>query len=126
MADYIPKTDKEKLNYLMETDSRRDGHIKELKLDIKNLGDNVNDLITVITGAKLNKKTGFVDLMDALDKKVDLLKKDVNDLITFQSTIEPQFNIGKWVFLTVVFIILGSVVNDVISIKENPKHEKIK
>lgn len=77
---YVPKTDKEKLEYLIATDERRDNHVRLLQTDIKVLTENVDALVTVIVGSKFNKKTGFVDLVNVLESKVDILKTDMADL----------------------------------------------
>ncbi len=120
---YKPTTEKEKVQYLMATDERREDHIKALQGDIKALGENVNSLIDVIVGNKFNKKNGFVELHNALDEKVKLALKDITDLKDFQSTIQPQFNIGKWVFLAVTLIFLGAVVSDIRGDKPKYKTE---
>ena len=116
---YIPKTDKEKIDYLMATDERRENHIREIQKDIKGLADNVSELITVIAGSKYNKKTGFVDLVDELGKKVDNLKTEVKSLNEFKSTMQPQFNIGKWVFILFITAIIINYVNEKTTVRYN-------
>ena len=34
MSEFVPKTEKEKVAYLMATDNRREAHHKELKKDV--------------------------------------------------------------------------------------------
>jgi len=116
---YVPKTNKEKLDYLMATDERRENHIREIQKDIKELTSTVGDLITVIAGSKYNKKTGFVDLVDELGKKIDTLKSEVKTLNEFKSTIQPQFNIGKWVFVLFITAIIINYVNEKTTVKYN-------
>lgn len=116
---YVPKTSKEKLDYLMATDERRENHIREIQKDIKEFNTTVSDLITVIAGSKYNKKTGFVDLVDELGRKVDTLKAEVKVLNEFKSNIQPQFNIGKWVFVLVITALIINYVNEKTTAKYN-------
>jgi len=116
---YVPQTDKEKLEYLMATDERRESHIKQVQKDIKNLTDTVGELITVIAGSKYNKKTGFVDLLDTMDDKLKSMRIEVDSLSEFKKTVQPQFNIGKWVFILFITAIIINYVNEKTTIKYN-------
>jgi hypothetical protein len=120
MEKYTPQTDKEKIEYLMSTDGRREKHIGELQKDVKELTKSVNNLTTAIIGSPLNKKTGFIDLFDTLDKKVDIVKKEVEYLNKFQSTIQPQFNVAKWVFILIASLSIATFWNMIV----NPKTDK--
>jgi len=116
---YVPQTDKEKLEYLMATDERRESHIKQVQKDIKNLTDTVGELITVIAGSKYNKKTGFVDLLDTMDDKLKSMRIEVDSLSEFKKTVHPQFNIGKWVFILFITAIIINYVNEKTTVKYN-------
>lgn len=117
---YIPQTDKEKIEFLMAKDSRRDSHIIELQNDVKNLTTAFGELTVAIIGSKYNKKTGFIDLFDTLDEKVAIVRKEVDDLNKFQSTIQPQFNIAKWIFILIATLSIATFYNMII----NSKSEK--
>jgi len=78
--DFIPKTEKEKVSYLMATDIRRDEHHRELKKDIGILTENVNELITLIAGNNLNGNKGLYVLVQKIEDKVDKHDKDVIEI----------------------------------------------
>lgn len=120
---YTPKTDKEKIEYLMATDTRREKHHEEFKKDIQNLTDSFKELTSAIVGSKYNKDTGFIELFKEIKTEYKELKKEVNALNNFQQTIQPQFNIGKYVFLLFVVLLIGAVVNDIRSDKDRPKYK---
>lgn len=77
--DYIPKTEKEKIAYLMATDVRRDTHYKELKKDIQNVSENVKELTSLIAGTHLNGNKGFFNLVETIEVKVLRHEKDIED-----------------------------------------------
>lgn len=72
---YIPKTETEKIEFLMATDERRERHIKELQKDINTLTVTVGNLTTAIIGSPLNGNKGFVNLMEAIEEKVEMIEK---------------------------------------------------
>ena len=72
---YVPKTETEKLEFLMATDERRERHIKELQKDIQTLTITVGNLTTAIVGSPLSGNKGFVKLMEAIEEKVELIEK---------------------------------------------------
>ena len=73
---YVPKTQTEKVNYLMSTDDRREGHIKELQKDVRELTTSLNNLTTAIVGSSLNNNKGLIKLIEEIDIKVDRLKDE--------------------------------------------------
>ena len=83
--EFIPKTNPEKIAYLMATDIRRDQHHKELKKDIAQLSENVNELITLIAGNSLNGNKGLFILVEKIEEKVDRHEKEVAEM---QHTLE--------------------------------------
>ena len=83
--EFIPKTNNEKVSYLMATDVRRDQHHKELKKDIAQLSENVNELITLIAGNSLNGNKGLFVLVQKIEEKVDKHEKEVAQI---QHTLE--------------------------------------
>lgn len=110
MDNYVPKTNREKIEYLMATDKRRESHINELKKDVRNLSGNVEKLVVAIKGSELNEEGGLLPYIKEVKETVKIYKKDIEDLKDFKRTIQPQFNIGKWVFLLVAgALILGYV-----------------
>jgi hypothetical protein len=80
VEEFIPKTNTEKIAYLMATDIRRDQHHKELKKDIAQLSENVNGLITLIAGNNLNGNKGLYILVEKIEEKVDRHDKDVAEI----------------------------------------------
>lgn len=123
---YVPKTDKEKIEYLMATDIRREKHQEEFKKDIVNLTKSFDNLTTAIVGSPLNSKVGFIELFNDLKEQQRKLREEVTSLNTFQQTIQPQFNIGKYVFLIFVVLVIGAIVADFKTIKDRPKTERYK
>jgi len=106
----VPKTNREKIEYLMATDKRRESHINELKKDVRNLSGNVEKLVVAIKGSELNEEGGLLPYIKEVKETVKIYKKDIEDLKDFKRIIQPQFNIGKWVFLLVSgALILGYV-----------------
>lgn len=125
MSAYKPTTQKEKIDYLIATDERKEHHISILQKDVKDLTKSVDDLINVITGNKYNKETGFIELHKEIKKNVDLLKHDVDSLKEFRSNLQPQFNIGKYVFLLFVVLSVASLWNNLISKKTDKNNTEI-
>lgn len=123
---YTPKTDKEKIEYLMATDIRREKHQEEFKKDIVNLTKSFDNLTTAIVGSPLNSKVGFIELFNDLKEQQKKLREEVTALNTFQQTIQPQFNIGKYVFLIFVVLVIGAIVSDFRTVKDRPKTERYK
>jgi len=73
---YIPKTQTEKVNYLMSTDDRREGHIKELQKDVRTLTTSLDNLTTAIVGSSLNNNKGLIKLIEEIEVKVDRIKDE--------------------------------------------------
>lgn len=110
--NFIPKTDKEKITYLMSTDDRREKHIKELQKDVENLSKNILNLTTAIVGSEFNKKDGLLNLVDDVKSSVKEIKQEVKLFSEFKNKIEPQFNIAKYVFLCFISAIIIVYVNE--------------
>jgi archaellum component FlaC len=73
---YIPKTQAEKVDFLMATDNRREDHIKELQKDVQLLTTNVSNLTTAIVGSSLNNNKGLVKLIEQIEIKVEKIKEE--------------------------------------------------
>ena len=120
MEPYKPQTAKDKIEFLMAKDARRDNHIVELQNDVKNLTNAFGELTIAIIGSKYNKKIGFIDLFDTLDEKLKTVRKEVDDLNKFQSTVQPQFNVAKWIFILIATLSIATFYNMIV----NPKTDK--
>jgi hypothetical protein len=98
---YTPSTDKEKLEYLMATDSRRESHISELRKDLKHMNGNVEALLMVMTGTPLNGNKGVVQFLDKIEKRMDDFDSKVkvisDDNILTRERIDNVKFWGKWV-----------------------------
>jgi len=77
MSKYVPKTDREKIDYLMATDDRRDQHYRNLQKDIKDLNQNVESLVLVIAGTPLNGNKGLVSFIDKVEERVKKTEQDI-------------------------------------------------
>lgn len=111
MEEFTPKTEKEKVAYLMATDIRRDAHHKELKKDIEQLSKNVNELVSLIAGNNLNGNKGLYVLIQKIEDKVDRHEKDIAEA---QHTID---NIKFWGrgasgFFFALFLVIINYIKD--------------
>jgi len=99
MEKYIPKTNKEKIDYLMATDDRRDQHYKNLQGDIKHLNQNVESLILVIAGTPLNGNKGLVSFLDKVEQRVKGSESDIQqnkqDIALLQDNVDTAKFWGK-------------------------------
>lgn len=121
--EYEPKTDKEKIAYLMATDSRRENHIKALKGDVKALSDNVSGLASSITGSALNGNKGLITFLDDVKNSVDEIKLSVSNFDKRITLVEADIKSTKtWskasgVFIIGFFLIIANYLKDLIQHK---------
>lgn len=106
---YVPKTESEKLEFLMATDERRERHIKELQKDINELTKTVNNLTTAIVGSPLNGNKGFVNLMEAIEEKVQLIEKSNASLQKDTDTIKFWGRGFAGVLFTTMVIVINYI-----------------
>lgn len=112
MSDFVPKTDKEKISYLMATDNRREAHHKELKKDVEQLTKSVNELITLIAGNDLNGKKGLYSLTKEIEGKVE---KHQSELQSINQSISDIKFWGRG-SAGVLFVSLGLMVKKIFSL----------
>ena len=112
MSDFVPKTEKEKVAYLMATDNRREAHHKELRKDIEQLNKNVDSLISLIAGNDLNGKKGLYSLTKEIEDKVTKHQSEI------QSLNQNVENIKFWGrgASGVVFVSLGLMIKKLFSL----------
>jgi len=100
MEKYVPKTNKEKIDYLMATDDRRDQHYRNLQKDITHLNQNVESLILVIAGTPLNGNKGLVSFLDKVEQRVKDSEVDINKTKEHVALLQDNVNTakfwGKW------------------------------
>ena len=101
---YEPKTDKDKINYLMEKDDRKDNHIVILQKDVKNLTSAVKDLILCINGNDLNGNDGMRMKIDNNGKKIDAWEEIHKETVIYRKQL-------KYVVGITLVIVLGIFLN---------------
>ena len=109
---YIPKTDKDKIEYLIATDERRERHIRILQADIKQLSENVSGLTTAIIGSNLNGNKGFIKLMETIETKVDKLETDMQDI---KNDVKTAKYWGRGI-TGVAFVVIGLMVRKLLNL----------
>lgn len=112
MSEFVPKTDKEKISYLMATDNRREAHHKELKKDVEQLTKSVNNLISLIAGNDLNGNKGLYSLTKEIESKVD---KHQSELQSLNQTIDGIKFWGRG-SAGVVFVTLGLMIKKIFTL----------
>ena len=101
---YEPKTDKDKINYLMEKDERKDNHIIILQKDVRNLTDAVKDLVLSINGNDLNGNDGMRKKIDNNEKKMEAWNEIHKETVIYRRQL-------KYVVGITLVIVLGIFLN---------------
>ena len=101
---YEPKTDKDKINYLMEKDDRKDNHIVHLQKDVKALTEIVKDLVVSIKGNDLNGNEGIVSQIKINRNKIEDWQEIHKETVIYRRQL-------KYVVGITLVIVLGIFLN---------------
>ena len=101
---YEPKTDKDKINYLMEKDERKDNHIVLLQKDVKALTEIVKDLVVSIKGNDLNGNEGIFAQIKKNESKIDAWNEIHKETVIYRRQL-------KYVVSITLVIVLGIFLN---------------
>lgn len=71
------QTHEERITTLEFKDDRRDGHIGEIKKDVKAIADMQKEILIVLGGSPLNKNKGALDLLTDLKGKIENIELSV-------------------------------------------------
>jgi hypothetical protein len=87
---------------LEEMDKRREQHYRNLTLKVDDMLTNQRQIIDLLAGTKLNGNKGFVNLVETVEKKVDLIKDQVKDM---QKDVDNTKFWGRTATGIIVFVI---------------------
>lgn len=73
------ETHEDRIFKLEYNDTRRDGHINDIRENVKNIAEMQKEILIVLGGSKLSKSKGALEMLDEVKDKLTALKKMVDN-----------------------------------------------
>ena len=106
------KTHEERLTELEFKDERRDGHINEIRKDVKAIAEMQKEFLIILGGTSLNKNKGALSMLEEVKSKMTEVEKVVNNHTNDLSQVKfwGRGSAG------IIFVSLGLVIKKIFNI----------